>query len=184
MKEAVRQEIIYDLDNLLPFLKAWPQRNIEELKTLSDHAIEDVALYKNLDVISITVLIYSLYKVLPSLEARDILDLYAELDKTRNALTRRDFPKYNIGLKRAFGVIKNYNSQVRVHLQDVMQAARIKKGTALLEHGLSIGQAAGLMGLSNWDLQDYASKTVALGIHTTIPVQKRLKGAFKIFNIT
>jgi len=47
---------------------------------------------------------------------------------------------------------------------------------------LSIGQAAGLMGLSNWDLQQYASKTRALNSHhETIPATKRLAIALKFF---
>jgi len=65
-----------------------------------------------------------------------------------------------------------------------MQAARIKKGTALLERGLSIGQAAGLMGLSNWDLQQYAGKTNVLEPdHQAVPAVKRLQLAYKLFGI-
>ena len=65
-----------------------------------------------------------------------------------------------------------------------MQAARIKKGTVLLQRGLSIGQAAGLMGLSNWDLQEYASKTPYLaGHHEKVSAKTRLSNALKIFGI-
>jgi len=74
--------------------------------------------------------------------------------------------------------------QVKEHLQDVMQAARIKKGTALLEKGLSVGQAAGLMGLSNWDLQQYAAKTTALRFEAeTLPAKERMKLAFSMFGV-
>ena len=65
-----------------------------------------------------------------------------------------------------------------------MQAAKIKKGAILLGKGLSIGQAAGLMGLSNWDLQQYAGKTVTFDDgHEKVSAKKRLINALNIFNI-
>jgi len=49
---------------------------------------------------------------------------------------------------------------------------------------LSIGQAAGLMGLSNWDLQVYAGKTTAISEHKeNIPVDKRIKIALQLFGV-
>ena len=65
-----------------------------------------------------------------------------------------------------------------------MDAARIKKGAVLLQKGLSLGQAAGLMGLSNWDLQEYAGRTVVLGAHVEkVQARKRLNVAFKLFGV-
>ncbi len=184
MKEVVRKEIVYDLNKLTNFLRCWPKCNLEELKSLSDHSIEDVALHKNIDIISVTVLIYSLYKLLPTLTTNQTVnDLLTQLDKAYNSINSRDLGKYNSYMKISFQIVKDSHGEVREHLQDVLHAARIKKGTALLEHGLSIGQAAGLMGLSNWDLQDYASKTVALGVNSTLPIEKRLKSAFQIFKV-
>jgi len=54
----------------------------------------------------------------------------------------------------------------------------------LLQHGLSIGQAAGLMGLSNWDLQQYVGKTVFMDQHREqFPAKKRFRLALDIFGI-
>ncbi|MBS3165572.1 hypothetical protein J4444_00470, partial [Candidatus Woesearchaeota archaeon] len=87
-------------------------------------------------------------------------------------------------LKALYDLIRKSDAKVKLHLQDVMDAARIKKGTVLLEHGLSMGQAAGLMGLSNWDLQQYASKTTALDISDQgMSAKKRLQLAFKLFGV-
>ena len=91
---------------------------------------------------------------------------------------------YNKSIKSLFNVIKKSNAKIKEHLADIMQAARLKKSAVLLEKGLSIGQAAGLMGLSNWDLQQYAGKTIALEMHQeATPAKKRLLTAFKIFNL-
>ena len=66
----------------------------------------------------------------------------------------------------------------------MMHAARIKKSAILLGKGLSVGQAAGLMGLSNWDLQEYAGKTNFFEAHQEkYSAVDRLTTAFKVFAI-
>ena len=64
MKEVLRKEIVKDLNEAIRILQTRDAQDYEELKRLSDEAIEHVALYKDLDIISITVLLYSIYKIL------------------------------------------------------------------------------------------------------------------------
>jgi hypothetical protein len=184
MKGQVKKAILDDLDQAIMVLESKGTKSAEELKHLSDHAIEDVALYKDLDSISITVLIYSLYKTifcLDEIKYNEMLDLFK---KARRYLKDNNYGAYNGTIKKMFEIVENCNAKVKEHLQDVMQAARIKKGTVLLQKGLSIGQAAGLMGLSNWDLQQYASKTpILFGHHEKIPAKDRLQKALKIFEV-
>ncbi len=181
MKEVIKKEILFDLDKAIEILE---KKDIEELKKLSDHAIDDVALYKNLDLISVTVLIYSIYKIFTTLPKEDHLDILKELKEANKHLQENNFHRYNKSIKTIFNVVKRSNPKIRKHLQDVMHAARIKKSAILLEKGLSIGQAAGLMGLSNWDLQDYAAKRTSFGIKgEKVSVKKRLLTAFKIFGV-
>ena len=184
MKGQVKKAILDDLDQAIMVLESKNAKNAEELKHLSNHAIEDVALHKDLDSISITVLIYSLYKTIFCLDEEDYLSMLSLLKKARRYLKDNNFGAYNRTIKKMFKVVERCNVKVKQHLQDVMQAARIKKGTVLLQKGLSLGQAAGLMGLSNWDLQQYASKTPLLfGHHEKIAAKDRLQRAFKVFEV-
>lgn len=184
MKEVVRQEILYNLSKLAEFLSSASQ-DLNVLKVLSDHAIEDVAVHKDLDVISITVLIYSISKILPSLKNNaSAQSMGLKVSMAVKALNRKNFSAYNRYVKEMFEIIRSQSDKIKEHLQDVMQAARIKKGTALLEKGLSMGQAAGLMGLSNWDLQVYAAKTTAVdGQASTLAATKRMRKALLIFGV-
>ncbi|MEK6950485.1 MAG: hypothetical protein AABX13_02060 [Nanoarchaeota archaeon] len=185
MKEAIRKEILYDLQRALTILKDREAKDIEELKLVSDHAIEDVAVQKDLELVSITVLLYSLYKIVPSISDKDYKDIWNELHTTYHALKTYKLGQYNSSVKRLFEIVKRSNAKVQEHLQDVMQAARIKKGASLLQRGLSIGQAAGIMGLSNWDLQQYAGKTMVLAQHDEkYPAEKRLQQALKLFGVS
>ncbi len=184
MEEEVKKEILYDLAEAIRIIEEREEKDVEELKTLSDHAIDDVALHKDLDIVSITVLIYSLYKVISQMEKQDYENLLSELENAKKNLEQDNLGKYNKSVKTLFEIVRGSSDKIKEHLQDVMHAARIKKGTALLQKGLSIGQAAGLMGLSNWDLQYYAGRTTSLEQHQEkISASKRLRKALNIFGI-
>jgi hypothetical protein len=65
-----------------------------------------------------------------------------------------------------------------------MHAARIKKSASLLRKGLSVGQAAGIMGLSNWDLQQYVGHTTDQEHPSeTVDPILRVRNALAIFGV-
>ena len=184
MKEAVKKEILYDLQRAQKILERKDPNDMLELKELSNHAIEDVAVQKDIDLIAVTVLLYSLFKISEGLQEKEYALFSRELQMASAALQRNFFAKYNASIKRLYALVLESHAQVKEHLQDVLQAARIKKGTVLLQKGLSIGQAAGLMGLSNWDLQAYAGRTTVLEQHTEIvSAKKRVLAAFSLFGV-
>ncbi|MFH1276615.1 MAG: hypothetical protein ABIH82_05895 [Candidatus Woesearchaeota archaeon] len=185
MKEVVRREILFDLSKALEVLRTKDPGDIEQLKELSDHAIEDVATHKDLDLVTVTVLVYSLYKVVNTITGENYDKLLKELQNAKEFLQQFSFSRYNSAIRNMFRMIKGCDAKVKEHLDDVMQAAKVKKGTVLLEKGLSIGQAAGLMGLSNWDLQSYAGKSTAFEHHhEKVPAKRRVLTAFKIFGVS
>ncbi len=182
MKEVLRKEILLDLDKAIKILEKREPKDYEELKELSNHATEDAALHKDLDMISIAVLLYSTYKVLGCITEENYKQLLRHFTQARKALKEYKFRMYNQNIQKAFGIIKHCSPEIKEHLQDVLQAAKIKKGSILLEKGFSIGQAAGLMGLSNWDLQEYVGKTAyAEGHHEAVSAKKRLQLAINTF---
>ena len=137
-----------------------------------------------MDAVSVAVLLYSLFKVSSCWEQSDKDEIVTQLKIALTSLQKNSFGKYNGAIKKLFSHVKSCSAKVKDHLSDVMQAARIKKSTILFQKGLSIGQAAGLMGLSNWDLQQYASKTVAAEpFKVSAPAKKRLQFALKLFGM-
>ena len=182
MKDVIRKEIIYDLGQIQSLLATGSDP--EQIRVLSDHTISDVAAYKDMDMITITVMIYALYKIYPFSLLEDKEQVLKHVSASKVALTSRNLVEYNKQIKSLYTFIQSKSSSVKNHLESVMQAARVKKGTVLLEHGLTIGQAAGLMGLTNWDLQEYASKTsVFEPTRETMLTSKRLKVAYTLFNL-
>jgi hypothetical protein len=184
MKDVVKRGIIKDLNKAIQILQQKKQMDVEAMKQLSNQAIEDVALHKDLDVVSITVLFYSIYKVIDCIDDESFDYLIKGMNNARDALQANSFGRYNKAIKNMFVTVRGCNAKIKEHFQDVMAASRIKKGAVLLQKGLSLGQAAGLMGLSNWDLQEYAGRTVVLGAHVEkIQASKRLDLAFKLFGV-
>jgi hypothetical protein len=184
MKDVIKKELLNDINQTIEILNKREDKDIEELKELSGHSIEDVALHKDLDLVSVSVLIYSLYKIVHSMPEKDYQDLVKELQNARKYLQNNGFGRYNKSIKTLFKIVKKSDAKVKQHLDDVMTAARIKKSSELLKKGLSIGQAAGIMGLTNWDLQDYVGKTNFLDIKQgDVSVNKRLTNAFNLFGV-
>lgn len=182
MKEVIKKELLEILLETIEILENKEEKEIEELKELSDKSVEAVALYKDLDLISITVFVYSLYKIVNHLSPQDYQNILSELKFAKKNLSQNNLGEYNQNIKTVFSVITKCNAKIKDHLHDIMHAARIKKSAILLKKGLSIGQAAGLMGLSNWDLQQYAGQTIVLQSHQeAIPAKKRMALALKLF---
>jgi hypothetical protein len=184
MNRGIRNELLHYLQQTISTLEIREEKDFEELKNLSEQGIELIAVNKDLDLISITVLIYSLYKIIKDISAEDYQDLLAELKFAQQHLEQNSLGKYNQNIKTLFEIVRRSNAKIKVHLDDVMQAARIKNSAFLLQKGLSIGQAAGLMGLSNWELQQYVGRTTFLTQHReSLPIRKRLLTAFNIFGV-
>ncbi|MBU1111745.1 MAG: hypothetical protein ABIG93_03220 [archaeon] len=183
MQEIMRKSLLKDLNRAISILETREIKDIEELKELSDHTIKDVTLYKNMDAISLAVLIYSIYKVSPSIQPEDYKKLFQEMKNASKNLGEKQFGRYNSSMKIMFDIIKKCSDETKTHVQDVLQAARIKKSTTLLEHGMSVARAAELMGISRWDILQYAGGTRLLEKHKEkVSATTRLQQAIKIFS--
>ena len=106
MEEAIKKEILYDLGQAITILQQRENKDVEELRALSDHGIEDVAVHKNLDLISVTVLIYSLYKIITSIPEKDYQSIIKELQNAKNSLEKKQLGRYNSSIKNLFQLKK------------------------------------------------------------------------------
>ena len=88
MKEEIRKDVLFVLQRAVEILSVKQAKDVEQLKELSDHAIEDVALHKDLDIIFITVLIYSLYKIVLNINDKDYQIILNELKNAYKALQK------------------------------------------------------------------------------------------------
>lgn len=180
MEHEVKKSILAVLKSLKRMLES--DKIISyELKKLSNALMEDVSLFQDQDSISIAVLVYSLYKVFtknPGLEKTALLKL---LKKAINAIEVEAQFRTNIRL--IFNQIKKYDKNIDTNIIEILRHAHIKKGLKVYEHGLSIGQAAEIIGISKWDLMDYLgnSHIVEKDVSSRIDNRTRLSFARGLF---
>jgi len=153
-----------------------------DLKRLSNQIMEDVSLFQDKDSISIAILVYSLYKVFTKNESIEKRQIKALITKAIASIdVEAEFRSY---IRLLFNQIKKYDKNIDSNILEILRHAQIKKGLKVYEHGLSIGQAAEIIGVSQWELMDYlgTSNIVEKDIYTRVDNKTRLnftRGLFK-----
>lgn len=180
MRQIIKEDV---LDVLKKVIEALKKEDYSALTELSNHTIHDASIFQEDDPLTLAVLVYALSKVIHrSIERGQTPPVVAEtLQKAREALEADDDNAYRATIKSTLKDIGQYDAQLKLYIQEVIQQARIKKASKLHEHGISIARTAELLGLSQWELQAYIGKTITDIPHDGIKETERLKRARGLF---
>ncbi len=161
MRTEVREDILSILSESIQILLPKKEVNIAELNELSNHTIHDIFLYQDEDAISIALLIYSMYKILSRDPENSIIhnQVLQSLKNAKEALLVEQEKEYKKAIAQAFKSILSVDTKLRLYYQEILDKAKISKGSKLYEHGISVAQIASLLGISQWDLMNYIGKT-------------------------
>jgi len=163
-----------------------------KIKHLSNNVIHSASIEQDPDVIATAIIIYSLSKLIERehyKEQRNWPRFYKNYIKSLNNMIRF-LEKNNIdGFRNEVhsirNLIKSLTGSLKLYIKDVFRKARINKASRIYEHGISMEKTAKILGISLWELAEYAGQTrigdVNLGI--TMPVKKRIKLAQEIFGV-
>jgi len=163
-----------------------------KLKSISDYTIHYAGIFQDSFSVSIAVIIYSLAKIVEKRKLRALKEWAGFRDATLKnmaeageALQKDDMKLYLSELKELLASIGKFDEMFSEYVTEVIQKAKIKKGSAVYQHGLSVGRAAELMGISPWELMEYLGHTKIMDElpMLTMPVTERLAAARKIFNM-
>ncbi|MBS3108061.1 hypothetical protein J4468_04055 [Candidatus Woesearchaeota archaeon] len=189
MEEKIKADILVILQDAALAIDA---NHIEDLKTISDHTLHNSATFQDEDSISIAILIYSIAKICERAkkDGSECTFPIAEkmVIKIREAakyLENNDEKKYRKIIHELFGYIKKYETKFVHYATEIMQQARIKKGSRITEHGLSFGIVSQLLGISKWELMDYLGHTMVYDKENirTKTTKERLNVAKRLFKI-
>lgn len=155
---------------------------VQDLSELSNHVIHDASIFQDEDSVSIAVLVYALSNVVEYCHEKNISyeKFTKNVEKAHDKLEKNDITNYRKTIKQLFRQIKDIDKKLKVYVQEVLDRARIKKGSKLHQHGISIAKAAEILGLTQWELQDYVGKQKYFDIKE-IPTKQRLKTAREAF---
>ena len=166
-------------------------RDVMDLRKLSNDAIHNASLYQDDFSLSLAVITYALAKSITRNKLRENKDVAKGYQQIINKL---DFIKKSIeqdkaaqakqAIKSSFISINEVDEKFGLYIKEVIDQAKIKKGSVLHEQGASIARSAELLGLSEWELMNYIGKTtIAEEVTKGIPIAERMALAKKLFGI-
>jgi len=183
MEERIKHDILLILNGLIDILKTKENMDIPHIKDLSNHTIHNASIFQDDDSVSVAIFVYALSKILER-GSEDFVykSVYNEIKKAISYLEQNDINGYRKSMKTLFSEISQIDHQIKIYIENVLDKARLKKGSKVYEHGVSIARAAELLGISQWELMSYVGKTELTETEgEKINLGKRLSYARELF---
>lgn len=180
MNPIVKKDILAVLENVLRALK---EKDYSALAELSNHVIHDASIFQDDDSVSFAILIYALSKTLQRCVECGVQFTKFEglLAEARDSLKNDNHELYKSKIQSLFGVIQSADDKLKLYIEEVIHKAKIKKGSKMHEHGISVARTAEILGISQWELMNYIGKTWGPEFVSDEDVKKRIAVTRKLF---
>jgi len=189
-----RAKMVQEPEHILEVLKeakeAIKNEDVIKLRDLSNQTIHSASIHQDADCILVAVIIYSLSKIIERTNYREypswnrFFDAFIEhINYAIIHLEKNNIDGFRQELERVRKDISKLTGNFKRHIQDVFRKAEINKASRIYEHGISMEKTAKLLGISIWDLAEYAGQTGIsdVNFNITLPEKKRIKIAEDIF---
>jgi hypothetical protein len=183
-----------EADNVLRILKetraAMERNDSFKIRGLSNQTINTASLAQDPDNIAVAVMVYSLGKIVERLDYRQLpgwkkfySNILLYLDKSIKDVEMKDYTRFREDFKMIRGSIENLSGKLRKYVKDVLRNAEISKASRIYEHGISMEQTASLLGISQYELAEYAGRTGISDVpeNYTKDTKSRIKLAMEMF---
>jgi hypothetical protein len=166
------------------------KENYIKIKELSNHFVHLSSVEQDPDIISLAVVIYALSKLIERKEYQDYKnwpEFYKNyIKKIENAsvyLKKDDDEKFREEIKLLRESIQNISGNLKNYINEVFRKASINKASRIYEHGISMEKTANILGISLWELTEYAGQARSgdINLTVTLPIKQRIKIAEDIF---
>ncbi len=181
-------------ENILRILKetkkALKEENVVKLKEMSNHTTPSASIEQDAVSLLVAVLVYSLSKIV---ERKDYQKhpgwskfyklIMTSIDKSILAVSNGDEKELIGHLELIRKAIRQLSGKLKIYIQDVFRKASINKASRIYEHGVSMERTASLLGITMFELSEYAGKTgiADVPITKTLDVKSRIKIAMEMF---
>ncbi len=169
---------------------AMKKEDAVKLKELSNQTIHTASTSQDAESIGTAVAIYSLSKIIERKKYQqypDWDDFYKAISSAINnsiiALKKDDEKKFKESLKLVRESIEKLSGNLKKYIQDVFRKASINKASRIYEHGISMETTAKLLGITMFELAEYAGQTGISDVFEskTLDVKSRIKLAEEMF---
>jgi hypothetical protein len=161
------------------------------IKNLSNKAVHQSSIDQDPDVVAITVIVYSLGKLIENenyKKEKNWNNFYRAYLKNINdmikALKKEDIKKFRNEVNENRKLIQGLSGKLKDYISEVFRKAKINKASKIYEHGISMEKTAKVLGITVWELAEYAGNKGIGGqnLAVTMPIKERVKLAQDIFN--
>ncbi len=188
-------EQVYEKENIIQILEKTKEALISKdslaLKELSNRTVHSASIHQDTDSIAVAVLVHALFKIVerPDLEKYKDWPVFvrlvninlesaaSNLEKGKTDAFRKNLSEIRRAMTKLSGHLKRY-------IEEVFRKAMISKASRIYEHGISMEQTASLLGITVFELAEYAGTTGIsdVDLSRTIAVEKRIKTATEFFS--
>lgn len=185
-------EEVGHLINVLEQVKeAIEHEDVIKLRELSNQTIHSASTYQDTGSITMAVIVYALSKLIEKKEdlkiknwALFIKKVDSQFSLAIKALQDDKIDKYEKYMEMARKSITSTSLNIKPFIQDVLRKSSINKASKIYEHGISLGQTAKILGITEWELTEYSGQTKVSEVHYNITwdVAKRAKMAMEFFS--
>lgn len=177
MDEIVKVDILRVLESASKMIE---RSDVSGLKDLSNHTIHNCSIFQDQDSVTIAVITYTLAKIFEREKNVD-KSVVPIINNARRSLFENKMEDYRVSLKSLYDLIKIRDEKHKIYVQEVLEQAGVRKGSKIYDHGVSLAQAASILGVSQWELMDYIGKTNIPDSFERVNLKQRLSVAKKIF---
>lgn len=168
MDSGLKRDVISVLEGVIQSFSKYDPDSIMEL---SDHITHSASIYQDEDTLLVAIIVYSIGKIIAKGKIRRypqdawndfVTNVKYNLDCSLKAIKSNNHVLFHKCLTDIQKSIIMLESTFMTYIDYVVDNAKIKKGTKMYEHGISLGRIAKLFGVSEWELMSYAGKTSIL----------------------
>ncbi len=183
-----------EVENILRILKetleAVKTENASKIRELSNQTTNTASLTQDPDNIAVAVIVYSIGKILERKDYRKLKGwnlfyntIVTFLKKTIEDIQKNQPEKFRNDFKIIQKAINKLSGKLKKYIQEVFRAAKINKASRLYAHGLSMEQTAKLLGITVYELAEYAGQTgiPEMPFSKTLSAKERIKLAVSFF---
>lgn len=178
------------LNVLNKVIKALKQEDYLEIKFLSNQMVHNSSINQDPDSISVAVVIYSLSKMIERENYKQYrnwkffyTNYITSLKRAIRALEKDNLSSFRNEMEYIRKLIQNLSGNLKNYMVEVFRKAQINKASRIYEHGISMEKTARILGISIWELAEYAGKTGIgdVDLSITMPIKQRLALAEEFF---
>jgi len=183
-----KKHILKILENAKSSLE---KKDYVTIKNLSNKAVHHSSINQDPDVIAVTVIIYSLSKLIERESYKTeknwekFYNAYLKnINGMINALKKDNLKRFRNEVHENRKLIQSLSGKLKDYISDIFRKAQINKASKIYEHGISMEKTAKILGITVWELAEYAGQKKEINGHNlavTMPIKERVKLVEEIF---